>query len=234
MQILLPDLLGPGGLNLPSWEHAADNLRLGTDMVALRDSDVLDDKIPVRIRSHPVPKRGALFLCYAVVCCLSQSRGMWYWCSPVPAHMHDLYGVMPGLHYIHLCICIIYICNNYIYIYVLYIYVCNMYYNVLYVLCVYILYIIYIIYNIYIIYILYIHMSMYCMDRYKWRDEHHWASRNISQLFMGTVGDSDPISLSPWWSFWRDHWEASHPQSPTGRTWKKSGMGHPSTSCGLN
>ena len=54
-------------------------------------------KVPVRIRSHPVPKRSALFLCYAVVFCLSQGIGIWYCRSRVPAHMHDLYGVMPGL-----------------------------------------------------------------------------------------------------------------------------------------
>ena len=60
----------------PRVERTPDNLRLGTDMVVLRDFDVLDDKVPVRIRSYPVPERSALFLCYAVVCCLSQGSGI--------------------------------------------------------------------------------------------------------------------------------------------------------------
>ena len=55
----------PYAPGIPRVERTADNLRLGTDMVVLRDSDVLDDKVPVRIRSHPVPKRSALFLCYS-------------------------------------------------------------------------------------------------------------------------------------------------------------------------
>ena len=99
----------------PRVERTTDNLRLGADMVVLRDFDVLDDKVPLRMCSHPVPKRSALFplLCGRLLL-EPRQRDMILMFSRA-GHMYDLYGVIPGLHYIYN---IIYI---YIYIYLLFI-----------------------------------------------------------------------------------------------------------------
>ena len=68
-------------------------------MVVLRDSDVLDDKVPVRIRSHPVPKRSALFLCYSRLLLEPRHRDMILMFSRAGPHAWPIWGnAWPALY----------------------------------------------------------------------------------------------------------------------------------------